>query len=120
MILSDRDILHCIEVGEISIEPFNLDFLGPCSYDVTLGDEFIVYKDEVYDLRRELNHEKFKIKRAIMVCPLGYKLDEDKIEYYREKYKVDMVINRGILGTTREYIELSNNICAQYQGRSSF
>lgn len=120
MILSDRDILHYIELGEISIEPFNPEYLGPCSYDVTLGDEFIVYKEEVYDLRRELSHEKFKIKRAIMVCPLGYHLDEEKVEYFREKYKVDVVINRGILGTTREYIKLSNNVCAQYQGRSSF
>jgi len=120
MILSDKDIFHHIELGDISIEPFNSNFVGPCSYDVTLGDEFIIYDSEVYDLKKKLDHKTFQIKNAIMVCPLCFKLDEDKINYYKEKYKVDRVVNGGLLGTTMEYIKLSNNICAQYQGRSSF
>ena len=64
--------------------------------------------------------EKFKIKNSIMVCPLYHKLDDEDIEYYKEKYKVDAVVSGGLLGTTNEYIKLPNDVCAQYQGRSSF
>ena len=120
MILSDKDIFEYVESNKLLIEPFNRDFVGPCSYDVTLGDEFIVYNDEVYDLKEKLKHEKFKIENSIMVCPLYHKLDDDTIKYYKEKYKVDAVISGGLLGTTNEYVKLPNDICAQYQGRSSF
>ncbi|MDK2789762.1 MAG: hypothetical protein PWP15_269 [Methanothermococcus sp.] len=120
MMLSDKDILDYINSERIVIEPFNPDFVGPCSYDVTLGDEFIIYTDEVYDLKKKRGYRKFKIDNSIMVCPLYHHLDEKIIETYKEKYDVDYVISGGLLGTTNEYIELPNDVCAQYQGRSSF
>ena len=116
MILSDKDIVESIKSGALVIKPFNKNFLGPCSYDVTLGDEFIIYKDEVYDITKPLNYERIKVKNSLLVCPLNYKYDKDKL---KEKYGVDVVVEGGVLGTTNEYIELPNNICAQYQGRSS-
>ncbi|WP_423793111.1 dCTP deaminase [Methanocaldococcus indicus] len=119
MILSDVDILTLIKKGDLKITPFNEEFVGPSSYDVTLGDEFIIYENEVYDLKREMNYKKIKIKNSILVCPLNYNLTDEKINYFKEKYNVDCVVEGGILGTTNEYIELPNNICAQYQGRSS-
>ncbi|NPA62946.1 MAG: dCTP deaminase [Methanococci archaeon] len=119
MILSDKDILEYIELGKLVIEPFNKKFVGPCSYDVTLGGEFIIYRDEVYDLSKKLDYEEIKIKHSILVCPLNFKLCDDKIDYFKEKYGVDHVVEGGILGTTNEYIELPNDISAQYQGRSS-
>ena len=120
MMLSDNDIINAINSEGLVIEPFNKEFVGPCSYDITLGDEFIVYTDEVYDLKEKLNHNKFKIENSIMVCPLCYELDDEKIEYFKNKYGVDIVVKGGLLGTTNEFVELPNNICAQYQGRSSF
>ncbi|AEF97065.1 dCTP deaminase [Methanotorris igneus] len=119
MILSDKDIFDYVKSKRIIIEPFNPDNVGPCSYDVTLGDEFIVYNDEVYDLEKELGYKRIKIKNSILVCPLNYNLTEEKEEYFKEKYNVDYVFEGGVLGTTNEYIELPNDICAQYQGRSS-
>ncbi len=120
MILSDKDIIDYVREKKLIIEPFNKSSVGPCSYDVRLGDEFIVYTDEVYDLKKELNYDKFKIKHSIMVCPLCYNLNEDLENYLLDKYNVDKVIKGGLLGTTLEYISLPNDICAQYQGRSSF
>ena len=38
MIYSDRDIIE----SEIKIEPFSMDNLQPSSYDVTLGNEFLI------------------------------------------------------------------------------
>nr|A9A9N7.1 RecName: Full=dCTP deaminase, dUMP-forming; AltName: Full=Bifunctional dCTP deaminase:dUTPase; AltName: Full=DCD-DUT [Methanococcus maripaludis C6] len=120
MILSDKDIFDYVNSKRVLIEPFNSKFVGPCSYDVTLGSEFIKYKDDVYDLKKNLSHNKFEIENSIMVCPLNHHLDETIIENYKEKYNVDCVVSGGLLGTTNEYVELPNDVCAQYQGRSSF
>lgn len=43
MILGDVDILAALEAGDITIDPFDRLKLGPCSYDVTLGDEIKYY-----------------------------------------------------------------------------
>lgn len=45
MILSDYSIKHAIQQEQISIEPFDERNLQPASYDVTLFNEFIVFKD---------------------------------------------------------------------------
>ncbi|XRP97580.1 dCTP deaminase [Methanocaldococcus sp. 16A] len=119
MILSDKDILKLIKDNKLTIEPFNKEFLGPSSYDVTLGDEFIIYNDEVYDLSKQLNYKRIKINKSILVCPLNYNLSEEKINYFKEKYNVDYVVKGGVLGTTNEYIELPKDITSFYQGRSS-
>jgi deoxycytidine triphosphate deaminase len=39
-VLSDREIIEAHEAGNIIIEPFNLDHLGNCSYDITLGEYY--------------------------------------------------------------------------------
>ena len=43
MILSDRTIKRALKNGEIKIEPFSEDQLQPASYDVKLGNEFLVF-----------------------------------------------------------------------------
>ncbi len=58
MILSDRTIKKLMESGDISIEPFNPDFLQPASYDVTIGSEFIVFdntKTKIIDPRSDIS-----------------------------------------------------------------
>lgn len=45
MILSDRDIKSAIEAGEITIKDFDVDRLQPASYDILLGNRFIVNND---------------------------------------------------------------------------
>lgn len=39
-VLSDREIIEAHEAGTIIIEPFTLDQLGNCSYDITLGEYY--------------------------------------------------------------------------------
>lgn len=46
-ILSDSAIRKAVESGDIEINPFDPARLNPCSYDLTLGDEFAVYGDWV-------------------------------------------------------------------------
>jgi len=42
MFLSDKDILSLVKKGEITLEPFNQKQLQPASYDIRLGNTFIV------------------------------------------------------------------------------
>lgn len=42
MFLSDKDILAELEAGNISLEPFNSDQLQPATYDIRLGNTFII------------------------------------------------------------------------------
>jgi dCTP deaminase len=46
MFLSDTDIDIAIRSGEITLEPFNKKQLQPASYDIRLGNEFIMIRPE--------------------------------------------------------------------------
>lgn len=46
MILSDKDIAHALKEGEITIEPFDKKRLQPASYDILLGNKFVLTEPE--------------------------------------------------------------------------
>jgi len=45
MYLSDRDIRLAIDAGTISISDFDNARLQPASYDIRLGNKFLIVKD---------------------------------------------------------------------------
>lgn len=83
MILTDGQILECMEKGSIKVEPFRRECLGTNSYDVHLGKTLAVYKDSVLDARKHNTIESFEIPED------GYVLTPDN--FY--------------LGVTQEYTE---------------
>jgi deoxycytidine triphosphate deaminase len=83
MILTDQQILDCMEKGTIKVEPFNRDCLGTNSYDVHLGKTLAVYEDEVLDAKK---HNKIK---AFEIPEEGFVLMPDTL----------------YLGVTAEYTE---------------
>lgn len=52
-ILSDSAILAAIKTGDIEITPFDLQSLGPNSYDVHLAPYITFYRDQKLDCRLE-------------------------------------------------------------------
>lgn len=44
MILSDGEIVDWLNMGSLTIKPFNPEQVQPASYDVTLGDEFLIMR----------------------------------------------------------------------------
>lgn len=65
MILADRTIKKCLETGDIKIEPFSPDQLQPASYDVCLGDEFLVFdntKTTLIDPRKDTQPSMRRVK----------------------------------------------------------
>lgn len=47
MFLSDTDIIEAVKKGEITLKPFTESRLQPASYDILLGNKFVVNDDNV-------------------------------------------------------------------------
>jgi dCTP deaminase len=71
MILTDKEILKCIEEGSILIEPFRKDCLGSNSYDVHLGRYLAVYKNRTLDARAKNEIEEVIIPEEGIVLQPG-------------------------------------------------
>src|SRR3990167_4966764 len=107
MLLSDRDIKKYIREGKIKITP-RPDFkkqLGPCSLDLRLGKAFKTFKRAEFpfiDLKTKVPIEKIMTEIKL---PLGKPL----------------IIQPGdfIIANTEETLELSLDLAARIDGRSS-
>lgn len=101
-ILTRNELLKEIKKGDIKIEPFIKENVGPASVDLMLGNKFRVFKSsrKVYHIHDDSNyHEVTKAVTAnsIIIKP-----------------------NETILGITKEKITLAPNICGWLEGRSRF
>ncbi len=56
MYLSDHDIRIAIEAGTISISDFDVSRLQPASYDIRLGNKFLIVKDHSITNIDPVNH----------------------------------------------------------------
>lgn len=102
MFLSDVDIKKAIEVKEITIEPFNVERLQPVSYDILLGNKFVV-NDE---------HSTHFVDPARKIYAMTREVEvEDGGEF---------VLHPGVsvLGISKEYFG-SNHYLIQVGGKSS-
>lgn len=97
--LSDFNIAMGQRLGALNIDPYNPDLLGPCSYDVTLGDgyTFLNYPYQIDPLKppKEDKYISFNSSQ----CVLGPK--------------------EFLLGHTEEVVTLGDNVAAQLEGKSS-
>jgi len=140
MILVDREIKKAIETGELVIEPFIEDNIGPASYDVTLSPHFVYYPPQVFNVYEEPEYSSFRISddECIILMPPHYDVlydDVDDMLVFRSKHHLDLYIDpelihlaeyeKGyaifstILASTNEYIKLPEYMSAEYTGRSS-
>lgn len=117
--LSNLDIMKCIEGGDIAIEPFNEQNLGPVSLDLTLAGVFIAFRGP----DAEYGASEYVIwtdrSRSALVT------EDDALvttkPFYKE-YDVELIeLKPGsfILGVTQERITLSDKIVGKLDGRSS-
>ncbi len=95
-ILTDKEILTQIRLGNIVIDPFDPKNLGPNSYDVHLSPYLVVYDDHILDLRKKPRTRVIKIPQE------GYVLLPGKL----------------YLGTTVEYTE-THGFVPMIEARSS-
>jgi dCTP deaminase len=107
MILSDADILRRLETGDLVVEPLDDPALQvqPASVDLRLGREFL-----------EFQHANI---------PCIHPESEREVDEYVEETVVDtdgeFILHPGdfVLGTTRERVEIPDDLIAHVEGRSS-
>ncbi|MGM0411271.1 MAG: dCTP deaminase [Bacillota bacterium] len=98
MILSDKSIRELREKEELVIEPFDEIQLQPASVDLRLGNSFLKINENLTEIMT-LN---------------------DKLEYISlEKDEIVIPPHSFLLATTREHIELPDDLTAFVEGRSS-
>ncbi len=98
MILSDKTLLEMIENKELHVSPLTAETIQPASIDCTLGSHFLL------------------IESSDMV---QISLDSE-IKYRSiEAEEITIPAHSFLLATTKEYIELPNNLTAFVEGRSS-
>jgi dCTP deaminase len=96
MILTDKQILDCMQAGSIVIEPFDINRLGSNSYDVHLGRTLATYDADVLDARKHNTITTFEIPDD------GYVLMPERL----------------YLGVTHEYTETHEHV-PFLEGKSS-
>jgi dCTP deaminase len=105
MILAQNKIRQALKKGDIAIDPFSEDQIGPASVDLHLGNTFrrFVHHDKVFDITDEANFE-----------------DITKIVLINDGDSLLLKPGETVLGITRERIKLSASICGWIEGRSRF
>lgn len=98
MILSDKTIKEMLKEGSLVVDPIGEDSIQPASIDCRLGDHYLVVeqnKMEIITLSNEIHYREIE-GDTIIIPPHTF-----------------------LLATTKEYIELPNNLTAFVEGRSS-
>ncbi len=102
-VLTKSAILKEIKNGNIKITPFKKSQVGPGSIDLTLDNEFRVYKkvDKIVHVNSKTDHKKFtkkiKVKKFLTLMP-----------------------GDTVQGVTKEKITLAPDLCGWLEGRSRF
>lgn len=99
MILSDGEIRHYIQMGQLITSPLNDDQIQPASIDVTLGNTFSVVRDYasgIIDPTKQVEYKTFETDEFVLLP------------------------NQFVLATSREYVKLPDNMTAFVEGRSSW
>jgi dCTP deaminase len=84
-VLVDSEIVQMVRTGRLGITPFDYKLLQPASYDITLGDEFALFKglghgwgenSVVVDTREDVSPHmrKFKAKDEFWLSPQQFAL----------------------------------------------
>jgi len=103
MELSDQDIKEYLKKGRINIKPLKNEQIGSASVDLTLSNEWYLFKEKYIGKRVDLEKTRF--------------------EKVFDKKKADAVLlNPGemCLGKTIEKITLPKNIMGRLEGRSRY
>ncbi len=107
MILSGKKIQSEIENGEITITPYKKERINPNSYNLTLHDELLVYKDNELDMRKHNEAEKIKIPKEGFLLKPGELYLGRTVEHTETKKYVPMLEGRSSIGRLGIFIHVT-------------
>ena len=103
MILSDHDILSALEEGRVGIDPFDPHDVQPSSVDLRVDRYFRTFHNHRYPY--------IDVKKPM----------DELTELVDVKGDEPFILHPGefVLGSTREYVRLPNDLVARLEGKSS-
>ena len=104
-VLSRDEILKLVREGKLEFDPFNEDQVGPTSVDLTLGNEFRVFKKvgKIFQVQEDMNYEE--VTDLVKVEDGDYLL---------------LMPGELVHGITKENIKLPQNLAGWIEGRSRY
>lgn len=96
--LSGNEIFEQIQNGNIVIDPFNKEQLNPNSYNLTLGEELIVYTEDVLDIKKDNAYKILKIPKEGYTLVPGEIYVAKTIEYTETRGFVPQISGRSSIG----------------------
>lgn len=96
--LTGNEIRIQVKSGNIKIEPYDPENIGPNSYDVRLADELTVYTEVVLDPRNDNRYMTIKIPSEGLVLLPGRVYLGKTVEYTESQHYVPMYEGRSSLG----------------------
>lgn len=129
MVLSDRDINAYLDGNggiwphskTLVVEPLDRRLIQPASIDMKLASEFAIYPKKQVDysyLKRRITLSDTKV--GGFMDPPAIDLNDRKASTTLiEKDSYELTPGEFILGSTEEWIEIPDDLCARVEGKSS-
>lgn len=104
-VLIGDEIKKALDSGLINVQPLDPSQIGPGSIDLTLGNEFRIFKKQlqVYHIKDESNFEELT-----------------EVVHINDGNSIVISPGEMILGITKEVVTLAENISGRLEGRSRF
>lgn len=106
MILSGKEIESRIG-ADIIIDPYDNNKLNPNSYNLSLHDELLIYKDLPLDMKKENGYEKISIPQDGLVLEPSRLYLGRTIEYTETQNLVPMLEGRSSVGRLGLFIHVT-------------
>lgn len=104
MILSREEILRAVKEKRLGVNPFSEANVGPCSIDLTLGNEF----------------KRFRPSRKPLLVGEAAHEEKERSEIVQVRDGGSITLKPGelVLGITKERLKLPQDLCGHLEGRS--
>ena len=106
MILSGKEIESRIN-DEIIIDPFDKNRINPNSYNLSLHNELIMYKNSLLDMKKDNEIEKLKIPSNGLVLEANRLYLGRTVEYTETKNLVPMLEGRSSIGRLGLFVHVT-------------
>jgi len=107
LILSGVEIEKAINRGEITITPFEKNFINPNSYNLRLFNQLLIYNEEILDMRKPLKTSEISIPETGLILKPGTLYLGRTFEHTVTSKYVPMLEGRSSVGRLGIYIHVT-------------
>ena len=109
MLMTDLEIKR-MQIADNVITPYFSEQLQPCSYDVTLGDEFKIYTKKREEPEAYIDVAERRIGSGLSVETIDEHILVDGLRLEPGAF---------VIGYTNEYIHIPYDVAARFEGKST-